>query len=101
MNLNDIKEIGIIRKAKVLDTRNNEIEKRDLLMFIFNDNTNNYLDITAGIALEEYESVLINEKTKIEKIFKSRNINLEEFKNSHPDLDIKLENGILKANKKI
>lgn len=100
MNLNDIKEIGILHKVKVLNTRNNEAEKRDLLMFIFNDNTSQYLDITAGIMLEEYENVLVNDKTKIEKIFKSRNVNLEEFKASHPNLDIQLENGVLKAKKR-
>lgn len=100
MNLNDIKQIGILRKAKVQDTRNNEIEKRDLLMIILNDDTIHYLDITAGIGLEEYEKVLVNDKTKIEKIFKSRSVNLEEFKASHPNLDIELEDGILKAKKK-
>jgi len=100
MNLKDIKEIGLLHKIKVQDTRNNEIENRDLIMFVFNDNTVNYLDIIAGIPLEEHEKVLINAKTKIEKIFKNRNVNLEEFKTKHPDLDIKIEDGILKAKRK-
>lgn len=99
MNFNDINEIGIIHNAKVNDTHSNQIEKRDLLVFILSDNTTHYLDISAGKELEEYENVLANNKTKIEKIYKSRNVNLEEFKASHPDLDIKLEDGILKAKK--
>ena len=98
--LANIKELGILYKAKVQDIRNNESEKRDLIMFIFNDKTIQYLDIEAGIPLEAHEKVLINDKTKLEKIYKNRNVSLEEFKTSHPDLDIRLEDGILKAKRK-
>ncbi len=99
MNLNDIKEIGILYNTKVDNVRNNQTEKRNLLIFIFNDSTIHYLDIDAGRELEEYEKVLANNKTKIDKIYKNKSVQLEEFKANHPDLDIKVEDGILKVNK--
>jgi len=100
MNFNDIDEIGMLKNAKVNDTRNNETENRDLLVFIMNDKSIHYLDLTAGRELEEYEKVLGNLKTKLKRIYQSRNVNLEKFKASHPNLDIKLEDGILKAKRK-
>lgn len=100
MDLKDIKEIGLLHNVKVQNSCNNEIEKRDLIMFVFNNNDIQYLDIEAGIPLEKHEKVLVNDKTKVEKIFKNRNENLEVFKANHPNLDIKLEDGVLKAKKK-
>lgn len=101
MNLNDIKEIGTLYNVKIEDTHNNQIEKRNLLVFIFSDNSIHYLDIDAGREIAEYEKVLLNNKTKINKIYKCQQVLLEDFKKAHPTFDIKLEDGILKVNKKI
>ena len=100
MNFNDIMEIGTLYNTKVEDIRTNQIEKRNLLIFIFSDNSTHYLDIDAGRELAEYEKVLANSKTKINKIYKNQKLLLEDFKNSHPNFDIKLEDGVLKVNKK-
>ena len=100
MDLNDIQEIGTLYNTKVEDIRTTQIEKRNLLIFIFSDNTIHYLDIDAGSELKEYEKVLANDKTKIDKIYKSQKVLLEDFQKTHPSLDIKLENGVLKVNKK-
>ena len=101
MNLNDIMEIGTLDNIKVEDIRTNQIEKRNLLVFIFLDNSTHYLDIDAGQELAEYEKVLANSKTKIHSIYKNQKLLLEDFKNAHPNFDIKLEDGVLKVNKKI
>lgn len=100
MNLSDILEIGTLYDAKVEDTRSHQIEKRNLLIFIFSDNSTHYLDIDAGKELEEYEKVLANNKTKIEKLYKCQKLIFEEFQKSHPSYDMKIEDGVLKVNKK-
>lgn len=99
MDLNEILEIGSLYNVKVENTHTKQIEKRNLLIFIFSDNTTHYLDIDAGRELTEYERVVANNKTKIDKLYQSQKINIEEFKANHPNLDIKIEDGILKANK--
>lgn len=100
MNLNDILEIGTLYNTKVEDIRTNQLEKRNLLIFIFSDNSIHYLDIDAGRELAEYEKVLANRKTKLDKIYKSQKINIEEFNSSHSNLKIRLEDGIFKVDKK-
>ena len=100
MDLNSIKEIGIIYNAKIQDTRNNQLEKRNLLIFIFTDDSAHYLDIDAGRELLEYEKVIANANTKVNKIYTNKDVKLAEFQTSHPHLDIKLEDGVLKVNKK-
>lgn len=100
MDLNDIMEIGTLNNAKVEDTRTNQVEKRNLLVFIFPDNSIRYLDIDAGRELAEYEKVLANDKTKINKIYKNQKLLFEDFKNSHPNYNIELEDGVLKVKKK-
>ena len=99
MNLNNIMEIGILNNAKIENVNEKTTEKRDLIIFKFTDNTIKYLDIAAGKELQNNEKVLINHKTKITLLYQNHKIKLENFKKSHTDLDIKLENGILKVNK--
>lgn len=70
MNLNDILEIGTLYNTKIEDI---------------------------GRKLAEYEKVLVNSNTKI---YKNQKLLLEDFKNTHPNFDIKLEDGVLKVNKK-
>lgn len=100
MNLNNIMEIGILNNTQVENIQKKTIEKRDLIIFKFTDNTIKYLDISAGKELQQNEKVLLNTKTKLNIIYQNSYIKLEHFKSLHPTLDIEIKDGTLKATKK-
>lgn len=99
MDLNSIKEIGFLYNAKVENINTKTLEKRDLLVFIFTDNTTKYLDIEAGRELLQYEKVVCGRNTKLNKIYKNKDSILENFQSLHPTLNIKIENRCLKSPK--
>lgn len=100
MDLNNIMEIGILNNTQVENIHKKTIEKRDLIIFKFTDNTTKYLDIAAGKELQQNEKVILNANTKLNIIYQNSCIKLEHFKSLHPTLDIEIKDGTLKATKK-
>lgn len=100
MDLNNIKEIGFLYSAKIENINTKTLEKRDLLIFIFTDNTTKYLDIEAGRELAQYEKVICGHNTKLNTIYKNKETLLKDFESIHPTLNIKIENRYLKSHKK-